>query len=80
MVWDCTTRRLEEPCANEYERAMGFLTGTTSAPGLTEIENRHILGQAMDLLFIVWFLGVCLAAQRHNTSGLGQHMGADGSG
>ena len=34
----------------------------------------------MDLSSLVWFLGVCLAAQRHNTSGLSQHLGADGSG
>ena len=80
LVWDCTTQRLEEPCAHERERAMGFLTGTTSAPGLTELERRQILGQAIDLSSMVWFLGVCLAAQRHNTSGLGQHLGSDGSG
>ena len=37
LVWVCTTRRLEEPCVDERERAMGFLNGTTSAPGLTEL-------------------------------------------
>ena len=31
---------------------MGFLTSTTSAPGLTELERRQSLGQAMG--FIVY--------------------------
>ena len=29
LVFDNTSLRLEEPCANERERAMGFFTGTT---------------------------------------------------
>ena len=80
LVFDTSTQRLEEPCADERERAMGFPTGTTSGPGLTEMQRRQVLGQAMDLTSMVWFLGVCLAAQRHNNGGLGGHLGADASG
>ena len=80
LVWDTTTRRLEEPRADERERAMGFLTGTTTAPELTESQRRQILGQAMDLTSMVWFVGVCLAVQQYNTSGLGEHLGANGPG
>ena len=29
---------------------------------------------------MVWFVGVCLAFQQYNTSGLGEHLGANGSG
>ena len=80
MVWDTTIRRLEEPQADERERAMGFPTGTTAAPELTESQRRQILGQAMDLTSMVWFVGVCLAVQQYNTSGLGEHLGANGPG
>ena len=80
LVFDNTSMRLEEPCANERERAMGFPTGITCGPGLTESQRRHCLGQAMDLTSMVWFLGVCLAAQRHKKLGLEGSLGADASG
>ena len=60
---------------------MGFPTGTTTAPyELTKSQRRQTLGQAMDLISMVWFVGVCLAFQQYNTSGLGKHLGANGSG
>ena len=68
-------RRLEEPRADERERAMGFPTGTIAAPELTESQRRQALGQAMDLTSMVWFVGVCLAFQQYNTNGLGEHLG-----
>ena len=58
----------------------GFPTGTTAAPMLTESQRCQILGQAMDLTSMVWFLGVCLAFQQYNTSGLDEHLGANSSG
>ena len=79
MVFDANTRTLEEPCADERERAMGFLTGTTCGPDVTESQRRHVLGQAMDLTSMVWFMGICLAAQRYNKGGLEGHLGADAS-
>ena len=80
LVWDTTTQRLEEPRADEREHAMGFSTGTTAAPEMTEVQRRQVLGQAMDLTSMVWFIGVCLAVQHQsNISGLGEHLGANGS-
>ena len=80
LVWDTTTQRLEEPRANERERAVGFSTSTTAVPGMIEVQRRQVLGQAMDLTSTVWFIGVCLAVQHQsNISGLGEHLGANGS-
>ncbi len=79
LVVDTSTQRLEEPCADERERAMGFLTGTTSGPGVTESQRRHILGQAMDLNAMVWFIGICLASQGHKNNGFEGHLGAESS-
>jgi hypothetical protein len=80
LVFDTSSQRLKEPCVDEREHAMGFLTSTTSGPGLTELQRCQILGQAMDLTSMVWFVGVCLAAQRHNKGGLEGHLGAEASG
>ena len=57
MVFDANTRTFEEPCVDERERAMGFLTGTTCGLDVTESQRCHILGQAMDLISMVWFMG-----------------------
>ena len=76
LVWDTTTQRLEEPQADECECAIGFFTGTIVAPKMTEVQRRQVLGQAMDLTSMVWFIGVCLAIQHQsNISGLGEHLG-----
>eukprot|EP00850_Spirogloea_muscicola_P003137 SM000012S25399 [mRNA] locus=s12:814352:819161:- [translate_table: standard] len=64
MVWDHTTQQLEEPRADERERALGFQTGMTAAPELTERQRRKLLANAMDLRAVTWSLTVCLAAQR----------------
>ena len=36
MVWDVHTKTHTKPLADKRERAMGFRTGTTAAPGLSE--------------------------------------------
>ena len=65
MVWDADTKTHTEPLAGERERAMGFRTGTTATPGLSEGQRRFVLGQAMDLHTMVWTVGLCLALQQH---------------
>ena len=65
MVWDATSQSYEEPSADERERAMGFLTGTTAAPDLSEGQRRFLLGQAIDLNTLVWVCGLCFAVQHH---------------
>lgn len=72
--------RLEEACANERECVVGFPTGNTNGLSLTKFQRRHCLGQAMDLTSMVWFLGICLAAQRHRKCGFEFNLGADASG
>ena len=66
MVWDDVSQAYEEPSADERERAMGFVTGTTAAPGLSEGQRRFLLGQAIDLNTLVWVCGLTFAVQRHH--------------
>ena len=61
MVWDSSSQTHEEPNADEQEFAMGFLTGTTVAHGLTKGQRHFLLGQAMDLNTLVWCIGICCA-------------------
>jgi hypothetical protein len=79
MVWDSTSQTYEEPSADERERAMGFLTGTTAAPDLSEGQRRFLLGQAIDLNTLVWVCGLCFAAQRRPRDHL-IVLGADSDG
>lgn len=55
-----------EPNADERERAMGFLTGTTHLPNqaISEYQRRMLLGQAMDLNCLTWILAIAVADQR----------------
>jgi hypothetical protein len=66
MVWDSSSQTYEEPSADERERAMGFLTGTTAAPNLSEGQRRFLLGQAIDLNTLVWVCGLCFAVQQRS--------------
>ena len=75
MVFDANTQTLEEPSVGERERTMGFLTGTTCGPDVTKSQHRHILGQAMDLISMIWFMRICLVAQRYNKHGLEGNLG-----
>ena len=68
MIWDTATQRLEEPNAEERERAMGFPTGVTAAPSVSELARRQVLGQAMDLNCLTWVLSLGLAEQRRLTT------------
>jgi hypothetical protein len=50
-----------EPNVNERERAMGFPTGTTNVPGLSEHQRRVLLGQAMDVNCLIWIVSLVVA-------------------
>jgi hypothetical protein len=65
LVWDAQSQIFDEPSADERERAMGFLTGTTAAPEVSEGQRRFLLGQAIDLNTLVWVCGLSFALQRH---------------
>ena len=61
MVYNNVTSKLEEPNADERERAMGFPTGTTAAPNIPEGQRRRLLGQAIDLRCLTFLLSLGLA-------------------
>ncbi len=61
LVWDTCLQQLVEPNADERERAMGFLTGMTSFPSISEASRRQVLGQAMDLNCLTWIVSLGMA-------------------
>jgi C-5 cytosine-specific DNA methylase len=64
LVWDMRVQQLVEPTADERERAMGFTTGVTAVPSISEASRRHVLGQAMDLNCLTWIFSLGMAEQR----------------
>ena len=64
LVWDTHIRQLVEPRADERERAMGFATGVTAVPSISEASRRQVLGQAMDLNCLTWIVSLGRAEQR----------------
>ena len=48
MLLDAATGNLVEPNPDERERLLGYLTGTTAAPGLSEADRFRLTGQCMD--------------------------------
>jgi hypothetical protein len=46
---------------DERERAMGFPTGTTNIPGLSEHQRRFLLDQAMDVNCLTWIVSLVVA-------------------
>jgi hypothetical protein len=44
LVWDTCSQRLVEPNVDERECAMGFPTGVTSVPSISEASCRQVLG------------------------------------
>jgi hypothetical protein len=62
-VWDTCSQRLVEPNTDERERAMGFPTGVTSVPSISEASRQQVLGQAMDLNCLTWIVSLGMAEQ-----------------
>jgi hypothetical protein len=56
---------MEEPNANERERAMGFHNGTTTMQGISKGAHRWILGQVMDFNYLTWIFSLVLVEQLH---------------
>jgi len=44
LVWNTCSQWLVEPNADERERVMGFPTGVTSVPSISEASRRQVLG------------------------------------
>ena len=62
------TDRYEEPSAEERERALGYATGTTRAPGVTNVQRRVLLGSCMDANCIQSIFAIVAAVYRHKGS------------
>jgi hypothetical protein len=75
LVWDSITQEMVEPNADERERAMGFPTGTTNVPNLSEHQRRFLLGQAMDVNCMTWIVSLVVAEQKRLASNLVGYMG-----
>jgi hypothetical protein len=75
LVWDSIMQEMVEPNAEERERAMGFPTGTTNVHGISEQQRRFLLGQAMDLNYLIWVVSLVVAEHRRLASTLIGHMG-----
>src|SRR5450759_3272689 len=43
---------------------MGFATGVTAVPSISEASRRQVLGQAMDLNCLTWVISLGMAEQR----------------
>lgn len=58
----------EEPSPDERERCLGFSTGSTRAPGLSEAARHRLLGQCMDLHVVEAILAIARALNRSKGS------------
>ena len=47
-IYDCYTGEYGEPNPDERERALGYNTGATAAPGVTQLQRHEITGNCMD--------------------------------
>lgn len=54
MVYDRNAREWQEPNANERERIMGMLPGSTRAFNVCEQERRRLIGSAVDVRGYTW--------------------------
>ena len=48
VIYDANLQLETEPNADKRERLLGYTTGTTAAPGLSEADRFHLTGQCMD--------------------------------
>ena len=58
----------EEPSPDERERCLGYSTGSTRAPGLTEAVRHRLLGQCMDQGTVEAILAIARALDRSRGS------------
>ena len=54
MIYDREKGQYDEPNADERERIMGMLPGSTNRPGATEDQRRQQIGNAVDVRAYTW--------------------------
>lgn len=64
LVWDSKKQVWEEPNCEERERALGYRTGDTAAPGLSAQDRHEALGRCMDANALSAIIGVAGAVHR----------------
>jgi hypothetical protein len=64
-VYDSTTGRYGEPNPDERERALGYYTGATAAPGVTEADRHQVTGNCMDMASLVGLIHILLTHAEH---------------
>ncbi len=60
-IWVGSIGQHTEPSPDERERALGYSTGATGAPGVTEQQRHTITGRCMDAYAMRSLLALCLA-------------------
>lgn len=68
MIYDSVAQQWQEPLPEERERAMGYNTHATRHPAVTSQKRWELLGKAMDLRCLTWFMTLCLAFQMFHTA------------
>lgn len=64
-VWNLLTQQWEEPNPDERERALGYLTGTTAAPGISEKQRHEATGNCMDANAMQILLAIAEGVSHH---------------
>ncbi|KAK3241256.1 hypothetical protein CYMTET_48958 [Cymbomonas tetramitiformis] len=67
-VWDETTQTWGPPTPEEKERAMGFQTGATEAPGVTARQRGEMLGRAFDVRAVSRIMATCYLLNKTTTA------------
>jgi hypothetical protein len=53
----------------------GFPTSTINVPNILKQKRQFLLGQAMDLSYLIWIVSLVVAKHNHLDSNLVGHMG-----
>jgi hypothetical protein len=66
-----STQQYTEPSPDERERALGYSTGATAAPGVTLMQRHAITGRCMDAFAMQSLLALCIALRHAHRDILG---------
>ena len=65
MIWDANQQLWTVPNADERERIMGMLPGSTRAPDVSEGQRRQLIGSAIDVRVYTWLVREVLEWDGH---------------
>lgn len=73
VIWDAAPGQNREPSPSERERAMGYDTDSTAAPGLSNRDRHIITGSCMDANCMASLLAACIGLSASQPITLDQH-------